>query len=88
VKVEFNKSFVKDLKNIGDRHVLGQVKEAISRVEDARSLQEVNNLAALGGEKGYLRLRIGDYRIGLKQEEDVIVFVRVLHRKEIYRYFP
>ena len=34
------------------------------------------------------RLRVGDYRIGFFLEEDTIIFSRVLHRKEIYRFFP
>ena len=29
-----------------------------------------------------------DYRVGLSLESDGIVFERVLHRKEIYRYSP
>jgi mRNA interferase RelE/StbE len=33
-------------------------------------------------------IRIGDYRIGLALEKDTLVFVRCLHRKEIYRFFP
>ena len=36
----------------------------------------------------YYRVKIGDYRIGMTLEEDVVIFVRVLHRKDVYRYFP
>ena len=36
----------------------------------------------------YYRIRIGDYRIGIKGEGDVIVLMRVMHRKDIYRVFP
>jgi len=32
--------------------------------------------------------RVGDYRIGVIVEDDTMVFVRCLHRREIYRYFP
>ncbi|WP_333425936.1 hypothetical protein [Microcoleus sp. F4-D5] len=31
---------------------------------------------------------MGDYRIGIKVNDGVVYFVRILHRKEIYRYFP
>ncbi|MGH2412635.1 MAG: type II toxin-antitoxin system RelE family toxin, partial [Microcystaceae cyanobacterium] len=34
------------------------------------------------------RIRLGDYRIGLFIEGKTVTFARVLHRKEIYRYFP
>ncbi|MCC5620529.1 type II toxin-antitoxin system RelE/ParE family toxin [Nostoc sp. CHAB 5715] len=33
-------------------------------------------------------MRVGDYRIGFTVAGDTITFVRVLHRKDIYRYFP
>lgn len=36
----------------------------------------------------YYHIRVGDYWIGLSGGENVLVFARVLHRKEIYRYFP
>jgi mRNA-degrading endonuclease RelE of RelBE toxin-antitoxin system len=38
--------------------------------------------------KNAFRIRVGEYRIGLKKEEDVIEVMRVLHRKDIYRFFP
>jgi len=31
---------------------------------------------------------VGDYRVGVIFEEETVTFCRVLHRKEIYRYFP
>lgn len=34
------------------------------------------------------RIRVGDYRIGFFCDGEIITFARVLHRREIYRYFP
>jgi mRNA interferase RelE/StbE len=31
---------------------------------------------------------VGDYRIGISVEGDEVEFVRCLHRRDIYRYFP
>lgn len=44
----------------------------------------------LAGYQSYYKIRIGNYRIGLRidQEEGSIEFQRVLHRKDIYRVFP
>jgi mRNA interferase RelE/StbE len=33
-------------------------------------------------------LRISDYRMGIFVENNTVIIVRFLHRKEIYRYFP
>ncbi len=45
-------------------------------------------LKKLKGFDGAYRIRIGDYRVGLFIVQETITFARVLHRKEIYRYFP
>ncbi len=44
----------------------------------------------LKGFSGFYRLRVGDYRVGFRLDFDikVIKFLRVRHRKDIYRYFP
>jgi mRNA-degrading endonuclease RelE of RelBE toxin-antitoxin system len=34
------------------------------------------------------RIRLGEYRLGFVFESGAVTFVRCLHRKEIYRYFP
>ena len=43
--------------------------------------------APVGGIIRY-RLKLGDYRIGLALENDIVVFVRFLDRKDIHKYFP
>jgi mRNA interferase RelE/StbE len=60
----------------------------ILEIEDADNLEDVSNVKKLKAEGDYYRIRVGDYRIGILINEDVVVFVRVLHRKEVYRYFP
>lgn len=41
-----------------------------------------------GGEDRYYRIRMGDYRLGIIVEGEVVTFVRFLHRRDIYGYFP
>ncbi len=50
---------------------------------------DINNLQTLGFKcnRGN-RIRIGDYRLGIIFDGETLIFERVLHRKEIYRYFP
>ena len=64
------------------------VREIIGLVEQARNLQEVEDIKKLKGSDRYYRIRIGDYRIGLSVEGSIVLFVRFLHRKDIYKYFP
>jgi mRNA interferase RelE/StbE len=88
VTVQFTESFVRDLRNIKDKGLLTRVRELIEVVEQAQHLGQVANLKKLRGGGNYYRIRVGDYRIGLTVEGDTITFVRFLHRKDIYRYFP
>lgn len=88
MKVEFKESFAKDLKGIKDQGHLRRVKELIEAVEQANSLAVTPNLKKLKGGGNYFRLRVGDYRVGISLENDTVIFVRCLNRKDIYKYFP
>lgn len=88
MKVEFRKSFEKDLGKIRNEDLLVRIKAVIEEVENAESLLDISNIKKLKAQTDYYRIRVGDYRIGLAHNEDAIAFVRVLHRKEMYRYFP
>lgn len=88
MNVEFRKSFEKDIGKIRDGDLLARIKTVIEEVENAENLVDFNNIKRLKADGNYYRIRVGDYRIGFTEDEDTITFVRVLHRKDIYRYFP
>jgi len=88
MKVEFTKSFIKDLKNINDKTILNKLKKAIEEIENSSSLFDLINVKFIINSQFYYRIRIGDYRIGIKLENNVVKVVRCLHRKDIYKKFP
>ena len=88
MKVLFRESFARDLRRIEDREVTRRIQQAVESVEQAATLQDVPNLKRLRAKGRYYRIRVGNYRLGLTIDEDEVSFVRVLHRREIYRYFP
>lgn len=88
MRVAFRESFEKDLHRVGDTRILERLKKVIKSVETSKSLQELKNLKKLKKEGYYYRIRVRDYRIGLIIEGDLATFVRFLHRKDLYRYFP
>ena len=88
MKVEFKESFAKDLKGVKDKDLLKRVKELIEAVEKVDALAGMSNLKKLKGGDNYFRLRVGDYRVGISLENDTVIFVRFLNRKDIYKYFP
>ncbi|CCI00041.1 MAG: type II toxin-antitoxin system RelE/ParE family toxin [Microcystis aeruginosa K13-05] len=88
MQVEFRRLFFRDLGAINDRKLRQRIESVIAEVEAANSLAELRNIKAIESKPSYYRLRIGDYRVGIYIEDNIIAFVRVLHRKEMYRYFP
>jgi mRNA interferase RelE/StbE len=88
MNVEFRKSFEKDLNKIRDADLLQRIQAVIEEAETIDSLIDLANVKKLKGEGDYYRIRVGDYRIGFSVSQDTIDFIRVLHWKEIYRYFP
>ncbi len=88
MNVEFRKSFTRDLKNISDKSILRKVKEAIEGAEQADTLTDISNIKKLKGADKYFRIKFGDYRLGFALENETVIFVRFLHRKDIYKFFP
>ena len=88
MNVQFRASFSKDLRNIKNKNLLDRIKEVIEHVEKAQNLQDISNLKKLKSGTIYYCARVGEYRIGLTIENNTVVFVQCLNRKEIYRYFP
>jgi mRNA interferase RelE/StbE len=57
-------------------------------VEEAKELANLSNVKKLNAPGSFFRIRIGDYRIGICLDGDTVEFVRVLPRRDLYRYFP
>ena len=88
MKVGFRESFLRDLRAIKDQPVLRRIRDVIDNIEQSEKPTDISNLKKLKGQGQFYRIRVGEHRIGLKLEADTVTFVRVLKRKEIYRYFP
>jgi mRNA interferase RelE/StbE len=86
--VTFRASFARDLETIRDARLLGRVEKVVRALENASSPAEIPQLKQLRGHTRLYRVRIGDWRMGLHIDANQVDCVRVLHRREIYRYFP
>ncbi len=84
----FERSFAKDIRNLRDASLRNAVQETIASVKEAHSLITIPQCKKLRGYENAYRLRCGEYRIGITLQGDEITFVRCLHRKELYKYFP
>lgn len=87
MKVDVLPTFIKDLKKLKNENLYSQLKTfSFERLPATDQFIEIPNIKKIKG--SFYRIRIGDYRIGIRYEQDKITLMRVLHRKEIYRYFP
>jgi mRNA interferase RelE/StbE len=87
MKYEIRQSFVKDAAKL-PRQAQKQITELIEKIEKATKLTELPACKKLQGFKTAYRIRIGNYRIGFFFEKNTVELVRVLDRKNMYRFFP
>lgn len=86
--VAIDRSFEKDTDKIKDRKLLLQIAGSIEKAREVQTHNEIRHLKKLKGFSQHYRIRIGEYRLGVIIQGEAITFIRCLHRKEVYRYFP
>ena len=88
MELEFRDSFLKDVKRIKETAAKKKIAAVISDAHKVVSLLDLKNVKKLEGSNTYYRIRVGDYRVGIKLQDKTLIFMRCLNRKDIYRYFP
>lgn len=88
MQVEISRKFQKQQLKISDKTLRLNVFKIIESVETANSITEIKNMKILSGFRNYDRIRQGNYRIGIKIENDAVIFAAFDHRSDIYKYFP
>jgi len=88
MKFEIKKSFLKDLKKLNDKRLAEEIKNLFDIIEKAENLQEIPNVKKLKGFEEFYRIRIGKYRVGIRYNNNEVTFIRILLRKDIYKFFP
>lgn len=89
MEVNYKPTFIKDFNCIKNKKAKRDIyKVCFEDILTMKSVSEIKNLKKIKGYDNYYRIRKGDYRIGLMYENNQILFMRVLRRDIIYRYFP
>ncbi len=88
-RIRYTRTFFKEMARL-PVHVRKRVEAIVfgNQIKDSPFLH--GKTQKLSGYKTYYKIRVGDYRIGLRIEHDInsVEFQRVLHRRDIYRKFP
>ena len=88
MKTAFTNKFLQQVNSGRFGTIHKKIEKVIIDVEKAGTLSQIKNLKKLKGQTKYFRIRLGDYRIGLYIENQVIEFTTIDHRKDIYKHFP
>lgn len=88
MKLAFTKKFNKQVAKITSKELADEIIAVITEAESAVTISNISNIKKLSGYKFYYRIRIGDYRIGLFLNGDILEFAAFDHRKDIYKHFP
>ncbi len=92
----FERTFAKDVQHLTDRQTKEKVAALLKALEQQPDFEavvaQVSNVKKLQGYRNYYRIRLGDFRLGFALDEmpdgPTLRLLRLLHRREIYRYFP
>ena len=89
MKTEYLPSFTKDLKKLKKTSTYSEIKNLVFQtIPDSQNITEIKSLKKIKGHKNAYRIRVGDYRIGVFIQQETVTCSRVLHRRDVYRYFP
>ena len=89
MNILYGKRFSKDLDAIqNEPKVMKRLLELIKKIKEINSLRDFKGIKKIEGYLGYFRIKVGDYRLGIKLTQNRVELIRFLHRKEIYRRFP
>lgn len=88
MKTLYNKKFLKDLAGIPHNERISIEKFVFETLLNCNDLENIGKIEKLKGHEKYYKVRFGNYRVGLRIENETVILERVLHRKDIYKYFP
>jgi len=88
MQIKIHKRFLQELALLPLKDRQKIEKFVFEQSSSFRSLHEIKGLSKLRGYHNYFRLRFGNYRVGIRFENNTLTFERVLHRKDLYKYYP
>jgi mRNA interferase RelE/StbE len=88
MEVKIKKKFLKELSKLPTEYANTIEEFIFDKLPNYYCLSEIGKVEKMTGYKNFFKIRFGDYRVGIKKENNTIIVEIVKHRKEIYKYFP
>ncbi|MDI1229540.1 MAG: type II toxin-antitoxin system RelE/ParE family toxin [Methylobacter sp.] len=88
MKVEYSKKFLKQLAAVPS-DIRSKIESFVfEELVSTSSIYEIGKVEKMKGYDGFYKVRFGNYRLGLVIENEMITVKTVMHRREIYKFFP
>ena len=88
MEIVFMNSYLRSIKKIKDKELLIDLNFAVENIETSINLTDVKNIKKMSDYNNFFRIKIGDYRLGIVNENNIIYLVQFEHRNDIYKKFP
>lgn len=88
MEIEFLEIFSRDLDKVSNTSVKKAINRIIAIIQNAKTITKVPNIKKLTSYRSAYRVRIGDYRLDLFVDDNIVQLARIVHRKDIYKVFP
>ncbi|MGZ4969436.1 MAG: type II toxin-antitoxin system RelE family toxin [Methylobacter sp.] len=88
MKVEYSKKFLKELAAVPS-DIRSKIENFVfDELVSTTSIYEMGKVEKMKGYDGFYKVRFGNYRLGLILKNETITVKTVMHRREIYKFFP
>ena len=81
-------SFNRDISKLKDGRITLQLHRIIQKMQEVDNISELGGVKKLAGSNNAYRIRIADYRLGFRVNNNQIELVIFANRKDVYKYFP
>jgi mRNA interferase RelE/StbE len=88
MNISYKPSFYRSLKTITDNSLKEEIEQVINYIKVAQTPKGIPELKKLRGYKKFYRIKIGDYRIGVTIDNNMVTLATCMHRRDIYKFFP
>jgi len=88
MRLVFRKEFIKGLSAIRDPELADDIEHTLEELASCTELEVLTGIKKLQGHRDLYRIRVGDYRIGMKHSGNTVTVVCIYHRSEVYNHFP
>ncbi|MEI6333930.1 MAG: type II toxin-antitoxin system RelE/ParE family toxin [Methylococcaceae bacterium] len=88
MEVSYSKKFLKQLADVPGKTRVKIENFALNELISVFSVSSLGKVEKMQGYDGFYKVRFGNYRVGLVIQNETITVKTVMHRREIYKFFP